>query len=312
MLKKILTAKHRGFCAGVERAVEIVEKSLIKYGSPVYVRHEIVHNKFVVENLKEKGVIFVESLDEVPQGTNQPVIFSAHGVAQRVIEKAKNYNFLFYDAICPLVSKIHKEIILLEKQDYQIIMIGHEGHPEVEGTAGQLQDISKLTLVQELSDVDQLYFPSDQKIAYITQTTLSVFDTQEIVDALEKRFPNILAPKKSDICYATSNRQTSVQEMAKTVDAVFVIGAFNSSNSIRLVETAKKFGCKNSELIENVDNFDYQKLNQYQTIGLTASASAPEEQLNLFINRVKEKFNPEVIDFKEDEKIVFKVPNFLN
>ena len=312
MLKKILTAKHRGFCAGVERAVEIVEKSLIKYGSPVYVRHEIVHNKFVVENLKEKGVIFVESLDEVPQGTNQPVIFSAHGVAQRVIEKAKNYNFLFYDAICPLVSKIHKEIILLEKQDYQIIMIGHEGHPEVEGTAGQLQDISKLTLVQELSDVDQLYFPADQKIAYITQTTLSVFDTQEIVDALEKRFPNILAPKKSDICYATSNRQTSVQEMAKTVDAVFVIGAFNSSNSIRLVETAKKFGCKYSELIENVDNFDYQKLNQYQTIGLTASASAPEEQLNLFINRVKEKFSPEVIDFKEDEKIVFKVPNFLN
>jgi len=312
VLKKILTAKHRGFCAGVERAVEIVEKSLIKYGSPVYVRHEIVHNKFVVENLKEKGVIFVDSLDEVPQGTNQPVIFSAHGVAQRVIEKAKNYNFLFYDAICPLVSKIHKEIILLEQQDYQIIMIGHEGHPEVEGTAGQLQDISKLTLVQELSDVDQLYFPSDQKIAYITQTTLSVFDTQEIVDALEKRFPNILAPKKSDICYATSNRQTSVQEMAKTVDAVFVIGAFNSSNSIRLVETAKKFGCKYSELIENVDNFDYQKLNQYQTIGLTASASAPEEQLNLFINRVKEKFSPEVIDFKEDEKIVFKVPNFLN
>jgi len=312
VLKKILTAKHRGFCAGVERAVEIVEKSLIKYGSPVYVRHEIVHNKFVVENLKEKGVIFVDSLDEVPQGTNQPVIFSAHGVAQRVIEKAKNYNFLFYDAICPLVSKIHKEIILLEQQDYQIIMIGHEGHPEVEGTAGQLQDISKLTLVQELSDVDQLYFPSDQKIAYITQTTLSVFDTQEIVDALEKRFPNILAPKKSDICYATSNRQTSVQEMAKTVDAVFVIGAFNSSNSIRLVETAKKFGCKYSELIENIDNFDYQKLNQYQTIGLTASASAPEEQLNLFISRVKEKFSPEVIDFKEDEKIVFKVPNFLN
>jgi len=312
VLKKIITAKHRGFCAGVERAVEIVEKSLIKYGAPVYVRHEIVHNKFVVHNLKEKGVIFVESLDEVPQGTKQPVIFSAHGVAQRVIEKAKDYNLLFYDAICPLVSKIHKEIILLEKQNYQIIMIGHEGHPEVEGTAGQLQDVSKLTLVQELKDVDQLYFPADQKIAYITQTTLSVFDTQEIVDALKKRFPDILAPKKSDICYATSNRQTSVQEMAKTVDAVFVIGAFNSSNSIRLVETAKKFGCKYSELIENIDDFDYQKLNQYQSIGLTASASAPEEQLNLFINRVTQRFDPEVIDYKEDEKIVFKVPNFLN
>jgi 4-hydroxy-3-methylbut-2-enyl diphosphate reductase len=312
VLKKIITAKHRGFCAGVERAVEIVEKSLIKYGAPVYVRHEIVHNKFVVHNLKEKGVIFVESLDEVPQGTKQPVIFSAHGVAQRVIEKAKDYNLLFYDAICPLVSKIHKEIILLEKQNYQIIMIGHEGHPEVEGTAGQLQDISKLTLVQELKDVDQLYFPADQKIAYITQTTLSVFDTQEIVDALKKRFPDILAPKKSDICYATSNRQTAVQEMAKTVDAVFVIGAFNSSNSIRLVETAKKFGCKYSELIENIDDFDYQKLNQYQSIGLTASASAPEEQLNLFINRVTQRFDPEVSDYKEDEKIVFKVPNFLN
>ena len=254
----------------------------------------------------------MESLDEIPQGTKQPVIFSAHGVAKRVIEKAKDYNFLFYDAICPLVSKIHKEIILLETQGYQIIMIGHEGHPEVEGTAGQLQDISKLTLVQELNDVEQLYFPSDQKIAYITQTTLSVFDTQEIVDALEKKFPEILAPKKSDICYATSNRQTSVQEMAKNVDAFFVIGAFNSSNSIRLVETAKKFGCEDSELIENIDDFDYQKLNQYQSIGLTASASAPEEQLNLFINRVKENFSPEVVDYKEDENIVFKVPNFLN
>ena len=309
---KIITAKHRGFCAGVDRAVEIVEKSLIKYGAPVYVRHEIVHNKFVVNNLKEKGVIFVESLDEIPQETKQPVIFSAHGVAKRVIEKAKNYNLLFYDAICPLVSKIHKEIILLETQGYQIIMIGHEGHPEVEGTAGQLQDISKLTLVQELNDVEKLYFPSDQKIAYITQTTLSVFDTQEIVDALEKKFPQILAPKKSDICYATSNRQTSVQEIAKNVDAFFVIGAFNSSNSIRLVETAKRFGCDYSELIENIDNFDYQKLNQYESIGLTASASAPEKQLNLFIDRVKENYKPEVVDYKEDENIVFKVPNFLN
>jgi 4-hydroxy-3-methylbut-2-enyl diphosphate reductase len=167
-------------------------------------------------------------------------------------------------------------------------------------------------LVQELNDVEKLYFPSDQKIAYITQTTLSVFDTQEIVDALEKKFPQILAPKKSDICYATSNRQTSVQEIAKNVDAFFVIGAFNSSNSIRLVETAKRFGCDYSELIENIDNFDYQKLNQYESIGLTASASAPEKQLNLFIDRVKENYKPEVVDYKEDENIVFKVPNFLN
>ena len=312
MLKKILTAKHRGFCAGVERAVEIVEKSLIKYGAPVYVRHEIVHNKFVVNNLKKKGVIFVESLDEVPKETNQPVIFSAHGVAKRVIEKAKNYNLLFYDAICPLVSKIHKEITLLESQGFQIIMIGHEGHPEVEGTAGQLKDMGNLTLVQTLSDVEKLYFSSEQKLAYITQTTLSVFDTQEIVDALEKKFPEILAPKKSDICYATSNRQSSVQDMASKVDAIFVVGAFNSSNSIRLVETAKRFGCEHSELIENIDNFDYAQLGKFNSIGLTASASAPEEQLNMFIEKIKSKFHVEVTDFKEDENIIFKVPNFLN
>ena len=312
MLKKILTAKHRGFCAGVERAVEIVEKSLIKYGAPVYVRHEIVHNKFVVNNLKKKGVIFVESLDEVPKETNQPVIFSAHGVAKRVIDKAKNYNLLFYDAICPLVSKIHKEITLLESQGFQIIMIGHEGHPEVEGTAGQLKDMGNLTLVQTLSDVEKLYFSSEQKLAYITQTTLSVFDTQEIVDALEKKFPEILAPKKSDICYATSNRQSSVQDMASKVDAIFVVGAFNSSNSIRLVETAKRFGCEHSELIENIDNFDYAQLGKFNSIGLTASASAPEEQLNMFIEKIKSKFPVEVTDYKEDENIIFKVPNFLN
>lgn len=312
MLKKIFTAKHRGFCAGVERAVEIVEKSLIKYGAPVYVRHEIVHNKFVVNNLKKKGVIFVESLDEVPKETNQPVIFSAHGVAKRVIEKAKNYNLLFYDAICPLVSKIHKEITLLESQGFQIIMIGHEGHPEVEGTAGQLKDMGNLTLVQTLSDVGKLYFSSRQKLAYITQTTLSVFDTQEIVDALEKKFPGILAPKKSDICYATSNRQSSVQDMASKVDAIFVVGAFNSSNSIRLVETAKRFGCEHSELIENIDNFDYSQLGKFNSIGLTASASAPEEQLNMFIEKIKSRFAVEVTDYKEDENIIFKVPNFLN
>ena len=312
MLKKILTAKHRGFCAGVERAVEIVEKSLNKYGSPVYVRHEIVHNKFVVNNLKQKGVIFVDSLDEIPDGTKQPVIFSAHGVAKRVIEKAKNYNFLFYDAICPLVSKIHKEILQLEKQNYQIIMIGHDGHPEVEGTAGQLQDMGNLTLVQSVDDVEKLYFPQAQSLAYITQTTLSVLDTQEIIDALKFKFPSILEPKKSDICYATSNRQESVQEMAKKVDAIFVIGAFNSSNSIRLVETAKRFGCKHSELIENIDDFDFSLLADYNKIGLTASASAPEEQLDLFIKKAKSLFNIEVLDYKEDENIVFKVPNFLN
>ena len=312
MVKKIITAKHRGFCAGVERAVEMVEKSLLKYGAPVYVRHEIVHNKFVVNNLREKGVVFVDSLEEIPKNTKQPVIFSAHGVAQRVINKAKDYNLLFYDAICPLVSKIHKEIIQLEKNKYKIIMIGHENHPEVDGTAGQLKDISNLTLVQNIEDVEKLYFPSNQKLAYITQTTLSVFDTQSIVDALEKKFPSILAPKKSDICYATSNRQLSVQEMSKNVDAFYVIGAHNSSNSIRLVETAKRFGCKHSELVENINDFDYSNLSEFNTIGLTASASAPEEQLNLFIDQIKKVYAIEVLNFKEDENITFKIPNFLN
>ena len=191
-------------------------------------------------------------------------------------------------------------------------MIGHEGHPEVEGTAGQLKDMCSLTLVQILSDVEKLYFSSDQKLAYITQTTLSVFDTQEIVDALEKKFPKILAPKKSDICYATSNRQTSIQEMARKVDAIFVVGAFNSSNSIRLVETAKRFGCNHSELIENINNFYCTQLSQFKSIGLTASASAPEEQLNMLIEKIKSKFTVDVIDYKEDENITFKVPNFLN
>ena len=312
MVKKIITAKHRGFCAGVERAVEMVEKSLTKYGAPVYVRHEIVHNKFVVNNLREKGVVFVDSLEEIPKNTKQPVIFSAHGVAQRVINKAKDYNLLFYDAICPLVSKIHKEIIQLENNEYKIIMNGHEHHPEVDGTAGQLKDISNLTLVQDIDDVDKLYFPSSQKLAYITQTTLSVFDTQDIVDALEKKYPSILAPKKSDICYATSNRQLSVQEMSKNVDAFFVIGAHNSSNSIRLVETAKRFGCKYSELIENINDFDYSTLAEFNTIGLTASASAPEEQLNMFIDQIKKVYAIEVLNFKEDENITFKIPNFLN
>ena len=312
MVKKIITAKHRGFCAGVERAVEMVEKSLLKYGAPVYVRHEIVHNKFVVNNLREKGVVFVDSLEEIPKNTKQPVIFSAHGVAQRVINKAKDYNLLFYDAICPLVSKIHKEIIQLEKNKYKIIMSGQEHPPEVEGTAGQLKDISNLTLVQNIEDVEKLYFPSNQKLAYITQTTLSVFDTQSIVDALEKKFPSILAPKKSDICYATSNRQLSVQEMSKNVDAFYVIGAHNSSNSIRLVETAKRFGCKHSELVENINDFDYSNLSEFNTIGLTASASAPEEQLNLFIDQIKKVYAIEVLNFKEDENITFKIPNFLN
>jgi len=310
MNKEIKLANPRGFCAGVDRAIDIVNKALDIYGAPVYVKHEVVHNKVVVNDLKDRGAIFVEDISEIPD--DSLVIFSAHGVSSEVEEITKLRNLNYFDATCPLVTKVHMEVRKHAKASRDIILIGHEGHPEVEGTAGQLQDIGNLTLVQNIEDVEKLYFPSNQNLAYITQTTLSVLDTKEIVDALKLKFPSILEPKKSDICYATSNRQESVQEMAKKVEAIFVIGAFNSSNSIRLVETAKRFGCKHSELIENIDDFDYSNLSQYNEIGLTASASAPEEQLDLFISRVKNLFSIEVLDHYEDENIIFKVPNYLN
>ena len=308
----IHVAEYRGFCAGVDRAIEMVEKSLIKYGSPVYVRHEIVHNKYVVEDLKKKGVIFVESLLDIPKHSNAPVIFSAHGVSKKVIEAANDLKLFQLDATCPLVTKIHKELETLETNDYKIIMIGHKHHPEVVGTIGQARNTNNVTLVETVNDVDQLDFNNNKKIAYVTQTTLSVYDTKDIIDALKKKFPDIIEPKKSDICYATSNRQLSVKELANKVDAFYIIGANNSSNSVRLVDTAKKFGSKHAELIQNLDDFNFKKVAKFSSIGLTASASAPEKLIKEFILKLSQYFNVTVNDQKIPENVKFKIPNFLN
>jgi len=305
-------AEYRGFCAGVDRAIEIVEKSLLKYGTPVYVRHEIVHNKYVVEGLKKKGVIFVESLADIPKNTKAPVIFSAHGVSKEVLLSAKNLKLFHLDATCPLVSKIHREVEILEKDEFKIIMIGHKYHPEVIGTIGQTDNNENIILVENIEDVKKLQLDKNQKVAYVTQTTLSVFDTEGIVKAIKNKFPNVVEPKKSDICYATSNRQLSVQELAKKVDSFYVIGANNSSNSIRLVETAKLFGSKISQLVENIDDFDFTTLKNFKNIGLTASASAPEELIKKFVMKLREHYTITINDQKIPENVKFKVPNFLN
>ena len=244
---KILLSSPRGFCAGVERAIEIVEKSIPKYGAPVYVRHEIVHNKYVVDDLKSKGAIFVEELEEIVDKT-RPVIFSAHGVPKKIPEDAKNYNMTYVDATCPLVSKVHREAENLHKAGYHLILIGHQNHPEVIGTMGQLPTGS-IDLIQDENEAKKYKTKKQNKISYVTQTTLSVDDTKEIIRILKERFPNIKEPLKEDICYATTNRQMAVKNIAKRCDLFFVIGSRNSSNSVRLVEVAKKSGCPNSQLI---------------------------------------------------------------
>ena len=238
---KILLSAPRGFCAGVERAIEIVEKSIQKYGAPVYVRHEIVHNKYVVDDLKNKGAIFVEELEEI-EDRSRPVIFSAHGVPKKIPEDAKNYNMTYVDATCPLVSKVHREAENLHKAGYHLILIGHQNHPEVIGTMGQLPNGS-IDLIQNEDEAKKYKTKNHDKISYVTQTTLSVDDTKEIINILKERFPNIKEPMKEDICYATTNRQMAVKNIAKKCDLFFVIGSRNSSNSVRLVEVAKKSGC---------------------------------------------------------------------
>ncbi len=305
-------AEYRGFCAGVDRAIEMVEKSLSKYGTPVYVRHEIVHNKYVVEGLKKKGVIFVESLKDIPKNTKAPIIFSAHGVSKEVMQSAKDLNLFHLDATCPLVSKIHREVEILEEDDYKIIMIGHKFHPEVIGTIGQAINKKNILLVEEVGDVKKIKIDRNQKIAYVTQTTLSVYDTSNIVKAIKEKFPNIKEPRKTDICYATSNRQLSVQQLAKKVDSFYIIGSSNSSNSVRLVETAKLFGCNHAELIENINNFDFEKIKKFKNIGLTASASAPEDLIKKFVKELKKYYKITINDQKIPENVKFKIPNFLN
>ena len=308
---KILLSAPRGFCAGVERAIEIVEKSIHKYGAPVYVRHEIVHNKFVVDDLKSKGAIFVEELEEIEDKT-RPVIFSAHGVPKKIPEDAKNYNMIYVDATCPLVSKVHREAENLNKAGYHLVLIGHQNHPEVIGTMGQLPKGS-IDLIQNEDEAKKYIFKNDKKISYVTQTTLSVDDTRDIIKILKDRFPEIKEPAKEDICYATTNRQMAVKNIAKKCDLFFVIGSRNSSNSVRLVEVAKKSGCSNSQLIHSQSEIPFNLIENSNTIGISSGASAPEILVDNFINELKNRFTvsiDEVEIIKED--VVFKIPKKLN
>ena len=308
---KILLSAPRGFCAGVERAIEIVEKSIQKYGSPVYVRHEIVHNKFVVDDLRNKGAIFVEELEEIEDKT-RPVIFSAHGVPKKIPQDAKNYNMTYVDATCPLVSKVHREAENLHKAGYHLILIGHENHPEVIGTMGQLPKGS-IDLIQnedEANDYDPKKF---EKIAYVTQTTLSVDDTKEIISILKEKFSNIKEPAKEDICYATTNRQMAVKNIAKKCDIFFVIGSRNSSNSVRLVEVAKKSGCENSILIHSQSEIPFNLIENSNIIGISSGASAPEILVENFIKELKNKFTVTIEEVEIiKENVVFRVPKKLN
>ena len=309
---KIYLASPRGFCAGVKRAIDIVEKSLTKYGKPVYVRHEIVHNKQVVENLKKKGAIFIEELSDIKDNT-RPVIFSAHGVPKSVPEEAEQKQLSFVDATCPLVSKVHRESEQLFKKGYDIILIGHNNHPEVIGTMGQLPKGS-IKLVETVNDVSLLDNKNFSKpLAYITQTTLSVDDTAEIISKLKERFPNIKQPIKEDICYATTNRQLAVKNIAPKCDMFFVIGSRNSSNSVRLVEVAKKAGCENSMLMHFEKEIPTEKLKNSEVIGISSGASAPEQLVQNLLNEVKKEREVTIEEvIVAEEKVVFKLPKELN
>ena len=299
----------RGFCAGVDRAILMVEEALKKYGKPVYVRHEIVHNKYVVQDLKSKGAIFIDELQDI-KNKDRPVIFSAHGVPKSIPAEAKNLKLQFYDATCPLVSKIHREVENYEKQQLPIILIGHHNHPEVIGTMGQIK--SPIHLVENEQDVAKLTISNDQKIACVTQTTLSLDDTKSIIHAIKKKYLHVIEPKKNDICYATTNRQKAVKKIAANCDLFIVIGAYNSSNSLRLVEVAKQYGANNSILIESIDKFDISLIDDVQNIGVTASASAPEILVKKFIQFMKENFTIIVYEPKYvKEDINFKIPQKL-
>lgn len=305
----VYMAAPRGFCAGVDRAIQIVEMALEKWGKPVYVRHEIVHNKYVVDELKSKGAIFIKEVNEAP--VDRPIIFSAHGVPKSVPLEAQRREMIYVDATCPLVSKVHIEADRHFENGLQIVMIGHAGHPETIGTMGQLPEGGVL-LVENTEDVKNLTVRDPNKLAYVTQTTLSIDDTAEVVEALKVRFPAIVGPHKEDICYATSNRQAAVKEIAPDVDALLVIGAPNSSNSQRLVEVAKKAGCKNSQLVQRATEINWDKLMDIKSIGITAGASAPEILINEVIEALKERFEVKT-NFVETatESVNFKVPRIL-
>ena len=306
----IYLAGPRGFCAGVDRAIEMVKGALKKYGSPVYVRHEIVHNKFVVENLKSQGAIFVEELDEI-KDKSRPVIFSAHGVPKTVPEEALNLNLIYYDATCPLVSKIHKEVENFDKKNFPVILIGHRNHPEVIGTMGQTD--KKIHLVEKVEDVKKLPLNQNDEIAYVTQTTLSVDDTKDIIKEIKLHFSNVIEPKKNDICYATTNRQEAVKKIANQCDYFLVIGASNSSNSLRLVEVAKNYGSKKAILVEDVDSLNLNIFQESENIGITASASSPEVLVKKLLDNLKRNFEIHINEGSyQKEDVFFKVPQKLN
>jgi 4-hydroxy-3-methylbut-2-enyl diphosphate reductase len=305
---KLLIAAPRGFCAGVDRAIEIVERALQKYGAPVYVRHEIVHNRYVVDSLKAKGAIFVEELDEVPD--DAPVVFSAHGVPKTVPAEAERRKMLYVDATCPLVSKVHRQAERQIEKGQHILFIGHVGHPEVIGTMGQVPE-GRITLVETVEDVAKLQFSPHDALSYLSQTTLSVDDTRDIIRALEERFPQIVAPKAEDICYATSNRQAAVKQIAASCDLVLVIGAPNSSNSLRLVEVADRMGT-NARLIQRADEIDPSWLEGVGTVGLTAGASAPEKLVREVVDRLSDwRLVDEEVITTAEENMIFKLPRQL-
>ena len=307
----IYLASPRGFCAGVDRAIQIVERAIKKFGSPVYVRHEIVHNKHVVEDLKKKGAIFVEELDEISDKT-RPVIFSAHGVPKHVPEEAEKINIQYIDATCPLVSKVHREAEQLHKNGFKIILIGHKNHPEVIRTMGQIPSKS-IDLIETKEQAEKYKLNGAEKIAYITQTTLSVDETEEIAKILRKRFPKIKSPIKEDICYATTNRQMAVKKIAPMCDMFFVIGSKNSSNSLRLVEVAKKSGCNKSELIDDEKKLPIRDILECKNIGISSGASAPEFLVKNMIKQIEEKAIVKINEVETvKEKIYFKIPNELN
>jgi len=306
---KIYLANPRGFCAGVDRAIEIVERAIEKHGPPIYVRHEVVHNKYVVNNLKKKGAIFVDEIFEIPMGSI--VIYSAHGVSQAVRREANDISAIIYDATCPLVTKVHKEVIRRQKSNHQVILIGHAGHPEVEGTLGQSFESHKITLVESVDDIKELNFSQERDISYTTQTTLSVDDTAEVIEALQDKFPYIQSPKKSDICYATQNRQDSVKEVIKQSDALIVIGSKNSSNSNRLKEIAENQG-KPAYLIDSSNDIEDQWLNDVDSVGITAGASAPEILVQEVVSYLMSKGGHEIIEVEgAKESVNFPVPSSL-
>ena len=304
-------ANPRGFCAGVDRAIQIVRLALKKFGPPIYVRHEVVHNKYVIDELKHEGAVFVEEIEEIPTGSH--VIFSAHGVSKLIKKKAKKYNLIPIDATCPLVTKVHTEVNQMYDKDYHIVLIGHAGHPEVEGTMGQIEQNSpnaSMHLVQTIDDVNKLNISADKKISYVSQTTLSFDDTKNIIDSLKVKFPNIMGPKTSDICYATQNRQDVIKKLVLDHDLIIVVGSPNSSNSNRLVDIAQQKGV-DAFLIDDMKKFNPDCLKNKKKIGISAGASAPEILVQNLIKKIKEHSEVKLIELDGvKEKVVFKLPRF--